>query len=91
MIMYDLIPDNGRKSFYGKAKVFYGKSRKYLQSYNTVVCSIKDNGQFEKYWKGYSNTTMNHINSFRRQNGLETLSKKQWEMIETKDFEMEGK
>ena len=52
-----------RKSFYGKAQVIYSGNDIFLQSYNTIVCGIV-NDQFERYWPGYSCTTMRHINSF---------------------------
>lgn len=41
----------------------YG-NKKYLVSYQTIVCSIDDRGKFEKYWSDYSVTTLNQINRF---------------------------
>lgn len=41
----------------------YG-NKKYLVSYQTIVCSIDNRGKFEKYWNGYSVTTLNQINRF---------------------------
>lgn len=41
----------------------YG-NKKYLVSYQTIVCSIDDRGRFEKYWDDYSVTTLNQINRF---------------------------
>lgn len=38
--------------------------KKYLVSYRTIVCSVNENGRFEKYWNDYSVTTLNQINRF---------------------------
>jgi len=62
-IAVDLQPTDYRKSFYGKAQVIYSGDDLFLQSYDTIVCGIVA-GKFEKYWPGYSATTMRHINSF---------------------------
>lgn len=48
-----------------------------LRSYYTNVCEIRD-GNFIKLWQGYSNTTLKHINAFRRYFKLDTLSKREW-------------
>lgn len=39
-------------------------NKKYLVSYQTIVCSIDNRGRFEKYWNDYSVTTLNQINRF---------------------------
>lgn len=74
---------NRQKSFYGKATVSHINGKIILTSYTTEVCSIDENGHFHRLWNGYSVTTMNHINEFRRQNGLEALSKKEWLTLPT--------
>lgn len=61
---YELIPCTRQKSFYGKAKVIEKNGSKLLQSYNTIVCGIDNNGHFSRYWAGESATTMKHVNSF---------------------------
>lgn len=82
MRMFELIPDNGRKSFYGKALVRENWNKSVtLVSYVTDVCSIDSNGNFIRHWPGYSLTTMTHINTFRRLYGYSTISKKQWEAL----------
>ena len=48
MKIYELIPTNGRKSFYGKAKVIECEGENFLQSYNTIVCKVDKNGKFVK-------------------------------------------
>lgn len=73
---------NRSGSYYGKAHVIAEGQKLYLQSYNTVVCGIVD-GKIEKYWNGYSVTTMQHINDFLHQNQLPGYCKKEWEKLET--------
>lgn len=79
--MFNLIPVDSHKSFYGKAKVIetnYCNVKQYdLMSYITVVCSYV-NGEFIKLWNGYSATTIRHINSFRSFLKLPQLNKKEW-------------
>ena len=82
---YDLIslpPVNlKQKSFYNKARLlkYHNGKTVSLQSYNTVVCQIKDNAFFVKLWSGYSATTLRHINSFLAYMGEDIrLSKSQW-------------
>ena len=67
-----------QKSYYGKAVVIEDGGEIMLRSYNTIVCKIDKSGDFIRLWGGYSVTTMNHINDFRKANGLETLNKKAW-------------
>jgi len=69
-----------QKSYYGKAKVIEENGKTSLVSYSTKVCEI-ENGRFVRLWGGYSRTTANHINDFRRLYGLPTLSKKEWEAL----------
>ena len=75
---FELPGMEGQKRFYGKAIVSTIGNDKYLTSYKTVVCGIV-NGEFVKYWNGYSNTTMKHINSFRLMNGMDKISKSEWD------------
>lgn len=65
MKAYYLIPDNGQKSFYGKAKVIeYTDGSKTLISYTTPVAKIDRNGNVSRLWPGWSATTGKHIRSF---------------------------
>ena len=80
---YELIPTNGRKSFYGKAIVTESNGEKVLTSYETEVAKIDNKGRFIKLYGGYSATTMNHINAFRIMNELESITKNQWNNMET--------
>lgn len=72
-----------QKSYYGKAVVIDGANGvKMLKSYDTIVCSYDPmTGEFARMWGGYSRTTMNHVNDFRRLFDLPALSKKEWESI----------
>ena len=80
MKAYELIPTDGRKSFYGKAVVFEkDNGEKVLQSYNTEVCKITSGGEFVRLWSGYSVTTMRHINSFLRLVGIARGGKAWWD------------
>lgn len=74
MEVYDIIPTNGRKSFYGKAKAIMKNGWTFLQSYNTIVCGVDSSNGFHRFWDGYSLTTMNHIKSFRG-----GMTKKDWD------------
>lgn len=69
--MYDAIPCDGRKSFYGKAKICECGKRAYLKSYETIVCSIDAAGKFHRHWNGESMTTMRHINAFLNAFGID--------------------
>jgi hypothetical protein len=72
---------SSQKSFYNKATlVVEGKETK-LKSYDTIVAIKKDNSiKVNGY---YSKTTAIHINEFLRQNGLQSLNKKQMELEPT--------
>ena len=75
--------DKVRNFFYSKNRnsksvrkncfwIEYG-NKKYLVSYQTIVCSIDDRGKLEKYWNDYSVTTMNQINRFIELFGKDTV------------------
>jgi len=82
MKTFELNPMNGRKSFYGKAKVIERDNGDVeLQSYDTIVARIR-NGKFERLWSGYSATTMNHINSFIDTFGINGGGKAWWTSLE---------
>lgn len=59
-----LNPTDGRKSFYGKCAVEERDGKYVLQSYETDVAKIGENGHFSRLWPGYSLTTMRHIRAF---------------------------
>lgn len=69
---------DGRKSFYGKAKVNTGDNddQNSLYSYNTLVAKINDEGKPEVYGT-FSDTTLRHIKEWLRQHGFKAESKAQ--------------
>lgn len=77
MKVYELVPTNGRKSFYGKAKVVVEKNTETLYSYDTPICvRNNENNTIKKlYYHPLSNTTAAHVKSFCG------LTKKEFEAI----------
>ena len=65
--IYDLLPQNGQKSFYGKAKVYVtgDNEAEVLFSYNTMIIArdLRD-GKLYPIWNGWSATTGKHIKAF---------------------------
>lgn len=84
MRIYELPPMGERvKSYYNKAKVIEkDNGETVLQSYNTEVCKITNNGEFVRLWSGYSATTMRHVNSFLRFFGIAGGGKTWWDNLE---------
>lgn len=65
MKIYDLIPTDGRKRFYGKAKVFIADDgTETLYSYNTPIIKRTAAGELVRMWDGWSATTGRHITAF---------------------------
>jgi len=66
LLINDLIPNNGRRSFYGKAKVLKAKNYNLLRSYDTIVCGVDANGNIHRYFdiRSKTNTTCAHLKSF---------------------------
>lgn len=67
MKTYELIPKNGRKSFYGKAKVKVADDgTETLYSYDTAIIERSPNGKLKALYDGdkYGNTTASHVKSF---------------------------
>ena len=74
--MYELIPQNGRKSFCGKAKVLINKdNERILYSYNTPIVKRMADGTLKRIYRYEpSNTTLAHIHSFCYLNKKEFLA-----------------
>lgn len=68
-------------SFYGKAKEIEWNGFKYLKSYKTIVCAITPTKEFIRLWDSWSATTAKHVNEFRNNNGMNSLSKKEWKAL----------
>ena len=66
-IELELMPSNGRKSFYGKATVLEGNGLYFLKSYNTIVCSADQDGKVTKYFQPTTKTTVRHLKAFLEQ------------------------
>lgn len=67
METFELIPNDGHKSFYHKAQVTdfgNGEAVLYSYSYGTPVIKRTSGGEFKRLWPGYSATTMRHISAF---------------------------
>lgn len=65
MRFYELMPNDGHKSFYGKAKVVIdANGAETLYSYDTKIITRTSDGALIKHWNGYSATTQRHIRAF---------------------------
>lgn len=63
--IYELMPTNGKKSFYGKAIIKrFADGSEVLQSYTTDVLKKTAEGVFVRLWSGWSTTTGTHIKSY---------------------------
>lgn len=82
-VYVELIPTDGRKSFYGKARIYKNGNEVILISYDTEVCkyNIKTH-KFIRLWNGYSATTMRHISAFMSNVNGTNVNKKWWESQE---------
>ena len=85
-IKVNLIPDNGRKSYYGKAVLTVDGGLVTLYSYDTPVAEIIGD-TFNRLWDGYSTTTMKHVNTFRHAYGLNSIGKSEWNALPVKKIE----
>lgn len=75
MKRYELIPTNGRKSFYGKAVVEVAQDgTETLYSYNTPIIKRLISGELVRLWDGWSATTGRHIAAFCGLNKAEYMS-----------------
>ena len=62
----ELTPVNtSRKSFYRKAFVLDDlRGTRYLKSFDSIMCSVNDAGEVQKYEEILSTTTRRHVKSF---------------------------
>ena len=75
MNVYELIPCDGRKSFYGKARVVSDGGAETLVSYTTPVIRRNADGTLSRLWSGWSATTGRHVRAFCG------LNKKEWDAL----------
>ena len=65
MRKYELIPNDGRKSYYGKAVVEVADGgSETLYSYGTPIVKKTAAGELVRLWDGWSATTGRHIKAF---------------------------
>lgn len=67
MKQYELVPQNGRKSFYGKVKVLVeDDGTETLFSYESAIIKRYPDGELEPLYTGdkYGSTTASHVYSF---------------------------
>lgn len=75
MKRYELIPTDGRKSFYGKAIVEVEENgTETLYSYNTPIIKRLVSGELVKLWNGWTATTGRHIAAFCGLNKAEYMN-----------------
>lgn len=61
----ELIPCDGRKSFYGKCYVKVSEDgAETLYSYHTPIITRFSDGSLKRLWFGWSTTTGRHIKAF---------------------------
>lgn len=74
---YELLPNDGRKSFYKKANVrVYDDGTEVLRSYATDVMSRDAAGGLHRHWDAWSATTGRHVASFAG------IGKKLWDKMD---------
>lgn len=84
MKVFELSPTNGRKSFYGKAKVIEtDDGEKILISYNTPVLKRTAGGDLFRLWTGETHTTITHVNAFLKFYGVDGGGVAFWRTIPT--------
>lgn len=77
MRVYELQPNDSRKSFYGKALIInFDNGSKALQSYQTIVAIETPDGKLHRTWDGWSATTGRHIRAFAG------INKSEWDELE---------
>ena len=86
----EIRPADGRKSFYGKAKMVQYDEYWAVISYGREVALVRktEEGMVEltRIWMGYSHTTMRHINSAMSMLGAsQKITQRQWESIVYKE------
>ena len=75
--VFELIPANGGKSFYGKCRVRQNDNVSELESFTTIVASFNHKTKTMTVNGWYSAATATHINAFLELQGLPRCTKKQ--------------
>ena len=76
-MVYDLTPNDGHKSFYGRAKVIEAGENKLLRSYETIVAYLDKTKKLHRTWEGWSATTARHVDAFAGRG----IRKAEWEKM----------
>jgi len=67
--IYEPVPTDGRKSFYGKCRVIVADDgTETLISYTTPVLRKHPSGEYERLWFDWSQTTGRHIKAWSGMN-----------------------
>lgn len=75
MTTYELMPTDGRKSFYGKATVEIDSTgAATLYSYGTPIMTRTATGELVKLWNDWTATTGRHIKAFCGPNKAQYMS-----------------
>lgn len=83
---YDLPCFDGRKSFYGKARVIEdSEGNRMLQSYTTYICIIRADGGLIKLNPVATPTTRRHIRSFFALCGYAYPGNREWDALPLND------
>lgn len=79
---YDLPCYDGRKSFYGKARIIEESNGcRTLQSYNSCICAISAAGTLRKLDPVATVTTRRHIRSFFAHCGYAYMGNCAWDKL----------
>jgi hypothetical protein len=82
MAIIQLIPADGKKSFYGKCYVKGCDGYYALFSYGTPICEVNTFvNELTRFWGGYSRTTMRHVNAFMAFLGYGYSGKAWWDSL----------
>lgn len=85
VVVSELIPTNGRKSFWGKAKILSNtrNGAQFLRSYDTTMAGCI-NGKVHRYSDFKSNTTNSHLKSFFDACGVDMATDEFYKLREEK-------
>lgn len=85
VVVSELIPTNGRKSFYGKAKILRNtrNGAQFLRSYDTTMAGYI-NGKVHRYSDFQGKTTSSHLKSFFDTCGVDMATAEFYKLREEK-------
>ena len=80
----EICPQNGQKSFYGKAVAEINGDTITLRSYGTAILRLTGD-KLVRCWHGWSQTTQKHINAFLTIYGVGECGKAFYDAIPFED------